>query len=78
MTGGAGHDINHLLSAEWRRRAGIGRALIAAAHQISRDVGAEFLTIGTQAGNLGAQSAYRAMGLEELAASGPRFAVALD
>ena len=77
MTGGTGHDINHLFVAEWRRRAGIGRALIAAARQISRAAGAEFLTIGTQVGNLGAQSAYHAMGLEELPASGPRFAIAL-
>ena len=77
VTGGTGHDINHLFVAEWRRRAGIGRALIAAARQISRAAGAEFLTIGTQVGNLGAQSAYRAMGLEELPASGPRFAIAL-
>ena len=78
VTGGAGHDINHLFVAERRRRAGIGRALIDAVRQISRAAGAECLTIGTQSGNLGAQSAYRALGLEELPASGPRFAIALE
>lgn len=78
VTGGAGHDINHLFVVEWRRRAGIGRALIAAMRQISRAEGAEFLVIGAHPANLGAQGAYRGMGLEEMPPPGPRFKIDLD
>ncbi len=78
VTGGVGHDLNHLFVMEWRRRAGIGRALIAAARQVSRDAGAEFLMIGTDRENLGAQRAYRDMGLAEMPMPGPRFRIALE
>lgn len=77
VTGGAGHDLNHLFVHEWRRRAGIGKALIAAVRAFSVAEGAESLVIGTHRENLGAQSAYRDMGLEEVPASGPRFKIAL-
>ena len=73
VTGSAAHEINHLFVVEWRRRAGIGRALIAAAQRLSAE--AEALLIGTHPDNLGAQRAYRDMGMEELPASGPRFKV---
>ena len=76
VTGGEAHDINHLFVVEWRRRAGIGRALIAAAREVCRSAGAEMLVIGTHWANLGAQSAYRDMGLEEVQ-YGPRFLVPL-
>ena len=77
VTGGAGHDLNHLFVHEWRRRAGIGKALIAAVRAFSVAEGAESLVIGTHRENLGAQNAYRDMGLEEVPASGPRFRIAL-
>ena len=77
VTGGAAHDINHLFVVEWRRRAGIGRALIAAAQRLGRDEGAEALLISAHPENLGAQRAYRDMGLEELPHLGPRFRVAI-
>ena len=77
VTGGAGHDLNHLFVHEWRRRAGIGKALIAAVRAFSVAEGAESLVIGTHRENLGAQNAYRDMGLEEVPASGPRFKIAL-
>ena len=76
VTGGMGHDINHLFVVEWRRRAGIGRALIAALGQVSQAAGAEYLTIGTHPSNRGAQEAYRRMGLQELPVA-PRFKVEL-
>lgn len=78
VTGGVGHFINHLFVVEWRRRAGIGRALITAARQAAQGGRAEHLTIGTHPENLGAQRAYRGMGLEELPLFGPTFKVALD
>ncbi len=77
VTGGVGHVLDHLFVVDWRRRAGIGRTLIAAAQAYSRDAGAEFLMIGTHRDNLGAQNAYRGMGLEEVPQPGPRFKVAL-
>ena len=77
VTGGAGHDINHLFVVEWRRKAGIGRALIAALQAVSTAAGAEYLMIGTHKENHGAQKAYRQMGLQEMPASGPRFKVEL-
>ena len=77
VTGGVGHDINHLFVVEWRRRAGIGKALIAAAREVSQAARMEYLTISAHAENLGAQRAYREMGLEELPSFGPRFRVAL-
>ena len=77
VTGGAGHDINHLFVVEWRRRAGIGRALIAALREVSRGEGAEVLTISAQAKNLGAITAYRDMGLQEMPLFGVRFKIDL-
>ncbi len=77
VTGGLGHDLNHLFVHEWRRRAGIGRALIAAVREAALAEGAEFLVLGTHPDNRGAQRAYRDMGLEELPAPGPRFKVGL-
>ncbi len=78
VNGGDGHDINHLFVVEWRRRAGIGRALIAAARDVARAEESLSLSIGTHLENLGAQRAYREMGLEEAAPTGPRFKVALQ
>ena len=77
VTGGVGHDINHLFVVEWRRRAGIGRALIAALREVSLGEGAEFLTISAQAENLGAITAYREMGLQEMPLFGVRFRIDL-
>ena len=78
VTGGVGHDINHLFVVEWRRRAGIGRALIAALREVSRGAGAEALTISAQVENRGAVAAYREMGLQELPVFGVRFKVDLN
>ena len=76
-TGRAGHDIAHLFVQAPFRGQGIGRALVAAARARVQAFGSARLTIGTGAGNATAHAAYRAMGLEELPAAGPRFAVAL-
>ena len=42
VTGGVGHDLNHLFVMEWRRRAGIGRRLIGAVRSHSRAGGQSF------------------------------------
>lgn len=77
VTGGVGHDINHLFVVEWRRRAGIGRALIAALREVRLGAGAEVLTISAQVENLGAIMTYREMGLQEMPLFGVRFRVDL-
>jgi GNAT superfamily N-acetyltransferase len=77
VTGGVGHDLNHLFIVEWRRRAGLGKALIDAVRSFSLAEGAEYLTISAQGENRGAITAYRNMGLEEMPWFGVRFKVAL-
>jgi GNAT superfamily N-acetyltransferase len=66
-------DVHHLHVIETRRNRGVGRALIAAAKGYAAERGARGLTIGTDPHNTTAQAAYRAMGLEEITDSGPRF-----
>ncbi|MEJ6399465.1 GNAT family N-acetyltransferase [Yoonia sp. 208BN28-4] len=77
-TGVARIDIHHLFVCETHRGRGIGKAVIAYAKTIGRDAGARGLTIGTDPKNIAAQSAYRAMGLEEITDSGPRFWIPLE
>jgi len=71
-------DIHHLYVDEPHRNSGIGKSLIAAAREHAQTTGASALSIGTDMANKTAQAAYRAMGLEEITGSGPRFRIALD
>lgn len=66
-------DIQHLYVADGHRSQGIGRALIAATRDFAASRGATGLTIGTSPRNLTAHASYRAMKLEEVTDSGPRF-----
>lgn len=66
-------DLHHLYVVDGHRNRGIGRALIATARDMARTKEAKGLTIGTDAKNITAQAAYRAMGLEEITDAGPRF-----
>lgn len=70
-------DVAHLYVQPPFRSQGLGRALIDAARLLAQAGAAERLTIGADARNPGAVAAYRQMGLAELPAAGPRFAVAL-
>ena len=70
-------DIQHLFVAEDHRNTGVGRALIAHIRAEAQRREARRLTIGTDPGNRGAQAAYRAMGLEEISGTGPRFSIPL-
>jgi GNAT superfamily N-acetyltransferase len=45
-SGGTVHELTHLFVREWRRRSGIGRALIAAAQGAARAEGVETLILG--------------------------------
>ena len=49
------------------------RDLIMAARDFAAQQGTTRITIGTDPGNASAQAAYRAMGLDEITGSGPRF-----
>lgn len=77
VTGQVGYVMDHLFVQQPFRRAGVGRALIAAARELTLEEGRSGLTISTHPANTDAQAAYRAMGLAELPVTGPRFAVAL-
>ena len=66
-------DVQHLYVIETHRGRGIGRALLAAARAEAEAQGCFRLTIGTDPANLAAQSAYRALGWEEITGAGPRF-----
>lgn len=71
-------DIHHLFVDERHRAQGVGQALIAAARDHANLIGAARMSIGTDLNNHTAQSAYRAMGLEEITEIGPRFTVPLS
>lgn len=66
-------DIHHLHVVADQRGRGVGRTLINAAKTYASQRGARGLTIGTDPRNASAQAAYRAMGLEEITGTGPRF-----
>jgi GNAT superfamily N-acetyltransferase len=70
-------EVTHLYVQPPFRGQGLGRALIAAARSLAQAGAAARLTIGADARNPGAVAACRQMGLSELPAPGPRFAVAL-
>ena len=78
VTGKSRFEVEHVFVMEWRRRIGIGRALINAARVIAQSEGAECLRIGTHADNFGAQQAYRDMGFVQMPQAGPRFNIPLD
>ena len=66
-------DIHHLYVTEAKRNQSVGRLLIEAACEYAAKHGASGLTIGTDPRNATAQRAYRAMGLQEIHNTGPRF-----
>lgn len=48
QSGGMVHEVTHLFVREWRRRGGIGRALIAAARAAARADGVGTLILGVR------------------------------
>lgn len=71
-------DIQHLYVTEPHRHTGVGRALVAHVRQEAMRHQAQRLTIGTDPANRSAQAAYRAMGLQEITGTGPRFSIPLQ
>lgn len=77
LTGAASYVIDQLYVQDPFRQQGVARALIAAARDLAQGEGRAALVIGAPPANAAAAAACRAMGLTELPATGPRFAVAL-
>lgn len=77
MSGRMLQEVTHLYVQPPFRGQGLGRVLIGAARRLAQAGAAARLTIGADARNPGAVSAYRQIGLSELPAPGPRFAMAL-
>lgn len=77
ITGTQGYVIDQLFVQQPLRHQGLGRALISGARKLAIEEGRSGLTIGAHPENDGAILAYRAMGLAELPAIGPRFAIEL-
>ncbi|WP_322866139.1 GNAT family N-acetyltransferase [Aquicoccus sp. G2-2] len=77
--GRRGAELHHLFVArEWRGR-GVGRGLMRATMaMVAREMGAEFMVVGTEPENLRAQGFYTAFGLRALGGAGPRFAIRLS
>ncbi|MBC7736220.1 MAG: GNAT family N-acetyltransferase [Candidatus Saccharibacteria bacterium] len=71
VTGGTGQEIHHLFVMEWRRKAGVGQALIAALRQASK--GAKYPRIVPHSDNFGTQYVYRRTGHAQLPSPEPRF-----
>ncbi|WP_225029471.1 GNAT family N-acetyltransferase [Xinfangfangia pollutisoli] len=70
-------EVTHLYVQPPFRGRGLARALIEAARALALAGAAQRLTIGADLRNQGAAETYRRMGLQELPAPGPRFAVTL-
>jgi len=68
-----GMDMHHLFVVDAARGTGVGRALIAASIEHAKGAGCRFMTVGTHPDNIAAQAVYRAVGFEDLPASGARF-----
>jgi GNAT superfamily N-acetyltransferase len=73
QAGERGTEIAHLYVRPELRGRGIGRALVEAASRAAAEAGHSYLVIGTKLQNRAAQEAYRAIGLEDVPDSGPRF-----
>nr|WP_250890471.1 GNAT family N-acetyltransferase [Sphingobium nicotianae] len=73
-----GLDLHHLFVIESSRGIGLGKLLVDAALTFARAEGCSYLAVGTHADNHRAQDFYRTLGFEARAASGERFALALQ
>lgn len=71
--GERGVELHHLYVQRDLRGQGVGRALVGAAQDLARGLGARFLTVAAEAENDAAARAYLALGFRESAVSGRRF-----
>jgi len=66
-------DLHHLYVQKDLRGQGVGRALVEAANDVARGLGARFLTVATMPDNPAAGLAYLACGFREEPVSARRF-----
>jgi len=72
-----GMDLHHLfVKSEWRQQ-GVATALIRAALERTRALGARYMMVGTHPENLLAGQIYRDRGFDEMSGPGPRFRMKL-
>ncbi len=71
--GERGLDLHHLFVAEDARGQGVGRAMLAGAEDLARQMGCRYLIIGTAAENLAAQEFYQAQGYRPIPNPSKRF-----
>jgi ribosomal protein S18 acetylase RimI-like enzyme len=72
-----GLDMHHLFIAQDWRGKGVGRALVEAMLARARELGCDYVKVGTHPDNVAAQEFYRAYGFQP-AASGPQFSLMLE
>ncbi|WP_299292436.1 GNAT family N-acetyltransferase [uncultured Tateyamaria sp.] len=73
-----GMDMHHLFVRPSARGTGVGRALVAACHDLCRTLGCSLMTVGTHPDNHAAAQFYETRGFVPRLPSGPRFAISLD
>ena len=75
--GRRGAELHHLFVAEDLRGAGLGTALVAAARDQAREMGADYMALGASEENLRAHGFCGAQGFEAANAAGKRFRMQL-
>ncbi|WP_424941686.1 N-acetyltransferase family protein [Aliiroseovarius crassostreae] len=75
--GQRGMELHHLFVHRPLRGAGVGRALLHAAAELSRQMQADFLTVAAEVGNDRAQQFYQGAGFAPSTADAARFQRAL-
>ena len=73
-----GMDMQHLFVVAHNRGCGVGRTLIDASIELSKQLSCKFLTVGTHPDNTAAAQIYLAAGFDLLPDSGPRFRMRFD
>jgi len=78
QTGARGIDLHHLFVEKEFRGTGVGRQLIKASMQKSRELFCAYMIVSTHPENVSAQAVYLACGFDERNGSHSRFHISLD
>jgi ribosomal protein S18 acetylase RimI-like enzyme len=76
--GRRGLDIHHMFVRAAFRSQRVGRALIDAGRDVAREVGCDYVMVGTHSENIAAQAVYRACGFSDAPIGGPRFGMRVE
>ena len=72
-----GMDMHHLFVDKKHRGVGVGRALINASLELSKQLSCKYMTVGTHPDNTAIAEVYLAAGFERLP-NAPRFRIGID